>query len=125
MNNPPIIDVTGTDIDSSQAAKINTPDTKVDAKANVSSTEVNFEFDLKILDDLPDRYFTGLIYIDAKPNGEGYDEKEDTLVAYIKYDKGSGDYVYNDLMKNGETRHMTGIESKTEYFNLDSVTHLS
>ena len=28
-------------------------------------------------------------------------------------------------MKNGETRHMTGIELKTEYFNLDSVTHLS
>lgn len=125
MNNPPIIDVTGTDIDSSQAAKINTPDTKVDAKANVSSTEVNFEFDLKILDDLPDRYFTGLIYIDANPNGKGYDGKEDTLVAYIKYDKGSGDYVYYDLMKNGETRHMTGIELKTEYFNLDSVTHLS
>ncbi len=125
MNNPPIVEVTGTNIDSTAAAKIKTPEVQVDAKAAVDSTESNFEYDLKILDDLPDRYFTGLIYIDANPNGEGYNSKEDTLVGIIKYNKGSDDYIYYDLMKNGETRRMTSLQLRSEYFNDDSITHLS
>lgn len=126
MNNPPVIKVEGDNISTSDEVKINTPDTKVDAQATVSSTSSIFEYDLKVIDDLPDRYFTGYIYIDANPNGEGYDSKEDTLVGIIKYSKDSDGYIYYDLLKNGETRRMTDLQLKPEYFTgANSTTHLS
>lgn len=126
MNNPPIIKVEGDNIITSDDVKIKDPNTQVDAQATVSSTSAVFEYDLKVIDDLPDRYFTGLIYIDKKPNGEEYDKAEDILVGIIKYNKGTDDYIYYDLLKNGETRRMTSLQLKPEYFTgAESTTHLS
>lgn len=124
-NNPPIIEVEGDGIDASESVKIKTPETQIDALAEVESTSSIFEYDLKVLDDLQDRFFTGYIYIDKTPDGKGYDKAEDTLVGIIKYKKGSESYIYYDLMKNGETRRMTSLQLKQEYFDLTNITHLS
>ncbi|MBQ4522563.1 MAG: DUF5057 domain-containing protein [Lachnospiraceae bacterium] len=126
MNNPPIINVSGDGIDTSDAAKINEPGTKVDAQAIVSSIGSVFQYDLKVIDDLPDRYFTGLIYVDANPNGEGYNSSEDTLLGIVKYGNATDGYIYYDLLKNGETRYMTALQLKQEYFDdVTDTTHIS
>ena len=138
-NNAPVIRLEGDGI--TEIAKSEVEEGKrVDAKVTVPTVDSTLEFELDILDDLLDREFTGLIFINKNPNevdnnktynpsnieDDYYDPKEDILLGIIQ--KGSNDdgYVYYDLIRFDETRKITGIQMQQSYFDkLTSTTHIS
>ena len=138
-NNAPVIRLEGDGI--TEIAKSEVEEWKrVDAKVTVPTVDSTLEFELDILDDLLDREFTGLIFINKNPNevdnnktynpsnieDDYYDPKEDILLGIIQ--KGSNDdgYVYYDLIRFDETRKITGIQMQQSYFDkLTSTTHIS
>lgn len=112
-NNAPELQVSGSSVKASE---------DYDGTIYASSKTSSVSFDLKVVDDLRDKYFTGLVFIDANPDGGGYDATEDTLVGtymdgeYYDAQGNKVDVKNSAIISNNGVVHIPSVSLNDDIF---------